>query len=168
MPSHSGTFGTRAACYSPRPGDEAPHLTALALLPLVIFLLTLAFRRRRFAHCAVLVVLIVVMTLATDFAPIEIMMAALCLIAVFPRRDFGRNAITVFCIGVPAYIIVSPFLSPSLIHAIRQASAASEGGWTVGSLTGLAVSCARLDRPGMGLQRWTSDWRLYSSLYLPT
>jgi hypothetical protein len=140
--------------------DETPHLTALALLPIVILLITLAIRKRRPAYYAILVFLIVVVTLATDFAPVEVMMAAVCLIAVFPKRDFGRNAITVSCIGVLAYVIVSPFLSPSLIHAIREASAVSEGGWSIGSITGLAIVALGWIVLWLGLERWTSNWRL--------
>ena len=140
--------------------DEAPHLTALALLPLVVLLLTLAIRRRRPAYYAMLVLLIVVMTLATDFAPVEMVMVALCLIAVFPRRDYGRNAIMILAIGALAYVIVSPFLSPSLIKAIRLASAASDGGWTIGSVTGVAIVALGWIVLWMGLERWTNDWNL--------
>jgi hypothetical protein len=140
--------------------DETPHLAALALLPLLIYFLTLAIRRRRAAYYAILVFLIAVMTLATDFAPIEVMMAALCLIAVFPRRDYGRNAIMILSIGALAYVTVSPFLSPSLIQAIRQASAASEDGWSIGSLTGFAVAALGWVVLWLVLERWTSDWKL--------
>jgi hypothetical protein len=140
--------------------DEAPHLTALALLPMVILLLTLAIRRRRPAYYAILVFLIAAMTLATDFAPVEMLMVALCLVAVFPRRDYVRNAIMILAIGALAYAIVSPFLSPSLLKAIRLASAASEGGWTIGSVTGVAIAALGWIALWMGLERWTNDWKL--------
>jgi hypothetical protein len=140
--------------------DETPHLTALAILPLVVLLLTLAIRRRRAVYYLILVILIAVMTLATDFAPVEVMMATFCLIAVFPKREYGRNAITILLIGALAYAIVSPFLSPSLIQAIRQASAISESGWAIGSVTGLAVVALGWVVLWLGLERWISDWRL--------
>jgi len=140
--------------------DETPHLAALALLPMLILFLTLAIRRRRTAYYAMLVLLIAVMTLATDFAPVEVIMAAFCLIAVFPRRDFARNAIMIVFAGLVAYFLVCPFLSPSLIQAIRQASAVSESGWSIGSMTGLAIAALGWVLLWQGLRRWIGDWRL--------
>jgi hypothetical protein len=140
--------------------DDTPHLTALALLPMVILFLTLALQKRRPAYYAILVGLIALMALASDFAPIEVITAAVCLIAVFPRQDYVRNTALILAIGLFAYSIVAPFLSPSLLVAIRRASANAEGGWTAGSLTALAIVILGWIVLWRVLQRWTTDWSL--------
>ena len=140
--------------------DDTPHLTAIALLPMVILFLTLAIRKRRPAYYVILVLLIALMALASDFAPIEVMIAAVCLIAVLPSQDYGRNAVLIISIGLFAYAIVAPFLSPSMLLAIRKASANAEGGWTAGSLTALAIVMLGWIILWRALQRWTTDWRL--------
>jgi hypothetical protein len=87
--------------------DDTPHLAALALLPLTILFLVLSIRRRRAPYYAVLVLLIAGMALATDFGPIEVLIAAMCLIPVFPRKDYGRNTALVISIGLIAYAIIA-------------------------------------------------------------
>ena len=140
--------------------DDTPHLTALALLPMVILFLALAVRKRRPVYYVFLVVLIALMALASDFAPIEVMTAAVCLIAVFPRQDYVRNTALFLAIGLFAYAIVAPFLSPSLLVAIRRASSNAEGGWTAGSLTALAIVILGWIVLWRALQCWTTDWSL--------
>jgi hypothetical protein len=140
--------------------DDTPHLTAIALLPMVILFLTLAIRKRRPTYYVILVLLIALMALASDFAAIEVLTAAVCMIAVFPRKDYASNALLVIAIGLVAYAIVAPFLSPSMLLAIRKASANAEGGWTAGSLTALAIVMLGWIVLWRALQRWTTDWRL--------
>jgi hypothetical protein len=140
--------------------DDTPHLTAIALLPMVILFLTLAIRKRRPAYYVILVLLIALMALASDFAPIEVLTVAFCMIAVLPSQDYGRNTVLVISIGLFAYAIVAPFLSPSMLLAIRKASANAEGGWTAGSLTALAIVMLGWIVLWRALQHWTTDWRL--------
>jgi len=140
--------------------DDTPHLTALALLPMVILFLAFAIRRRRPAYYAILVLLIALMALASDFAPIEVITAAVCIIAVFPPRDYGRNTMLIVSIGLFAYAIVAPFLPPSMLLAIRRASSNAEGGWTAGSVTALALVLVGWVVLWQVLPHWTTDWRL--------
>jgi hypothetical protein len=140
--------------------DDTPHLTAMALLPLVILFLTLAIRSRRLIHYIVLTLLIAIMALASDFGPIDLIISAFCLIAVFPQKDYARNALLVISSGLAAYAIVSPFLPPSLLLAIRRAAASSEGGFTPGSVTALAVVTLGWIILWRALNRWTTDWNL--------
>ncbi len=130
--------------------DDTPHMAAMALLPLVILFLVLSIRRRGFIYAAITILLIALMALASDFAPVEVIMASLCVIAVFPRKDYVRNAGVVLAVGLTAYAIVSPFLSPSMLLAIRRASASHEGGSTLGSLIALAILTVG----------WTVLWRI--------
>jgi hypothetical protein len=140
--------------------DDTPHLAALALLPLTILFLVLSIRRRRAPYYAVLVLLIAGMALATDFGPIEVLIAAMCLIPVFPRKDYGRNTALVISIGLIAYAIIAAFLPPSMLLAIHRASANAEGGWTAGSLTALAIVTLGWIVLWRVLDHWTTDWNL--------
>jgi len=140
--------------------DDTPHLAAMALLPLVILFLSLTIRSRRLIHYIVLTLLIAIMALASDFGPIDLIISAFCLIAVFPQKDYARNALLVISSGLVAYAIVSPFLPPSLLLAIRRASASSEGGFTPGSVTALAMVTLGWIILWRALNRWTTDWNL--------
>ena len=140
--------------------DDTPHLAALALLPLTILFLVLSIRRRRAPYYAVLVLLIAGMALATDFGPTEVLIAAVCLIPVFPRKDYGRNTALVISIGLLAYAIIAPFLPPSMLLAIHRASANAEGGLTAGSLTALAIVTLGWIVLWRVLDHWTTDWKL--------
>ena len=140
--------------------DDTPHLAALALLPLAILFLALSIQRRRAPYYAILVLLIAVMALASDFGPVEVTIGAICLIAVFPRKNYGRNAVLVISIGVIAYAIIAPFLPPSLLRAIHRASVNAEGGWTAGSVTALAIATLGWIILWRGLGRWTTNWQL--------
>jgi hypothetical protein len=140
--------------------DDTPHLAALALLPLAILFLALAIRRRRLIYYAILVLLIALMALASDFGPVEVVLAALCLIAVLPRREYGRNALLTISAGLFAYALVAPFLPPSMLLAIRRASINAEGGWTMGSVTALAIVVLGWTILWLALEWWDTDWRL--------
>jgi hypothetical protein len=140
--------------------DDTPHLAALALLPLAILFLALLIRSRRISYYSILVVLIALMALASDFGPVEVVLAGVCLIAVFPRRDYGRNAALLILAGAAAYAIVAPFLPPSMLMAIRRASANAEGGWTMGSFTAVAIVALGWIVLWRLLDRWNTDWAL--------
>ena len=140
--------------------DDTPHLAALALLPLTILFLVLSIRRRRASYYAILVLLIALMALASDFGPIEVIIGAVCLISVFPRKDYGRNITIIISGGLLAYAIISQFLAPSMLLAIHRASANAEGGWTAGSFTALAIVALGWIVLWRVLDQWTTDWSL--------
>jgi len=140
--------------------DDTPHLAALSLLPLVILFLAHSIRSRRITYYAILVLLIAVMALASDFGPIEVIVGALCLISVFPRKDYGRNVVIIISGGLLAYAIIAPFLPPSMLLAIHRASANAEGGWNAGSLTALAIVTLGWIILWRVIERWTADWKL--------
>jgi hypothetical protein len=137
--------------------DEAPHMAALAILPLVILFLSLSLRTRRPAYYAATTLAIAACALASDFGPVLTAMASLCLLFVLRRRDVVRNLLTTAAIGLFAYAICSPFLSPTGIAAIRAASASF---WNAGSFTALAIVAAGWALLWQYLPRWTTDWRL--------
>jgi hypothetical protein len=141
--------------------DETPHVTALVFLPLAILFLSLSIQKRRVIFYAAAAVSIALMTLASAFGPSMAAMAALCLLFVLRREDYKRNIVLTILIGAFAYAIASPFLSPSLVKAIRAASANSvEGEWSMGTPTAIAMIAVGWVILWRYLPRWTADWRL--------
>ena len=122
--------------------DEGPHFAAVALLPLVIFSLARAMETRRMGWYAAAAVSMAGAALASAFGPVMILLAAVCLVAALGHGDWRRNAGAVAVCGAWAWAIAAPFLAPSLIHAIRDAAAASseDERWSVGSITALAIA----------------------------
>ena len=140
--------------------DETPHLAALALLPVMILLLVVSLERRRPVYYAATALTVALMTLASDFGPVMFLMAALCLLVVLPRADVRRHIAITVGIGAAGYAVASPFLSPSLIAAIRQAAEDGGEGWSMGSLTALVIAAAGWILLWHYLRRWTKDLRL--------
>ncbi|MEO7143259.1 MAG: hypothetical protein ABI165_07110 [Bryobacteraceae bacterium] len=139
--------------------DDLPHLVAVALLPLAILFLTLAIRKRGLIYCGAAALLIAAMALASPFGPVIAGMAALCLLFVFRREVYRRNFAIVLGIGAFAYAIAAPFLSPSLIEAIRAASTnKGEEGWTLGSVTALAMVWVGWVILWRYLRKWSGEW----------
>jgi len=112
--------------------DDTPHVAALALLPLVILFLAASFRHRRLMYYIPAVVLIALMAASSEFGPIEVAMAAFCLLFAF-REDWGRNAAITAALGALAYALVAPFLTPSQLSAIGGAAASGkDAGFAIG------------------------------------
>jgi hypothetical protein len=140
--------------------DETPHMTAVAVLPLVILFLSLSFRKHRLIYYAAAALAIAICSLASDFGPVITAMASLCLLFVLRRQNFLRNLLVTAGIGLFSYAICCPFLSPSNILAIRRASANGDGGsWNAGAFTALAIVAAGWALLWRYLPRWTVDWR---------
>ncbi len=142
--------------------DETPHMTALVLLPLAILFLSLAIRTRRFVYCAASVAAISVASLASDFGPITVAMAAFCLLFVLHRERWKVNLFLIACIGALAWAICAPYYSPAILHAVVVAAGGvhGDGGWTTGSLTALAIVAVGWVVILRYLRRWTEHWQL--------
>ncbi len=141
--------------------DDTPHMAALTFLPLAILFLARSLETRRAVYYAGAALCIGLAALASAFGPVMVALAAACLVFVQPRRDRPGGALLVAGIGAWGWAIAAPFLSPSLMRAIREASAASDGeGWTLGSVTAVAVVIFVWAVFWQLLRRWTDDWRL--------
>ncbi len=141
--------------------DDAPHLSALVLLPLVILFLSLALRKRKTPYYLVTIALIALSATASTFGPVIITLAAFCLLSALPRDQFWRNLWTTVGIGLAAYAISSPWLSPSLMRAIPRASSSRQSDqWTVESFTALALIAVGWVLLRRYLPRWTRNWQL--------
>jgi hypothetical protein len=141
--------------------DDTPHLIALAFLPLSILFLSLSIRKRQFRYYAAAVISISAATMASAFGPITVAMAAMCLLFVLERETFARNLAITVGIGAFSYAMSAAFLPPSLIRAMRAAAASrGESGFTIGSLTALAIVTLGWTVLWYFLPRWTTDWRM--------
>jgi len=140
--------------------DDLPHLTALALLPLVILFLYLSIEKRRFIYYAATAVVIALATSASLFGPPMIAAAALCLVFALPRKDFKRSLILIVLIGVYGLALSLPFLPPPLILAVHKASQYVEGGWTLGSVAALAIVIMGCVIVWRFILRPVGDWRI--------
>jgi hypothetical protein len=141
--------------------DETPHLAGLAVVPIVILFLVLALQKRRLAVCAGAAALIALASLASPFAPITIAAAGGSLLCVLRREEWLSNLALTVGIGVFGWALAAPFYSPSLIRAIRRASAASpEGRWTLGTLTAVALVVLGWSILWHYLPRWNHPWQV--------
>jgi hypothetical protein len=141
--------------------DDTPHAAALTLLPLAILFLARSIEKRRPIYYAATAACMAGCGLASAFGPVMVAMAAVCLLSVLRREHWRGDLLLTIGLGAWGWAIAAPFLSPSLLAAIREANAAGSGdGWTLSSLTALAftiLGCAVL---WQYLPRWTSDWRV--------
>jgi hypothetical protein len=141
--------------------DDTPHLAALAFLPLVILFLARSIETRRRSYCAAAALCVALAALASAFGPVMVVLAATCLLFVQRREDWPGSALLTARIGAWGWAIAAPFLSPSLMRAIREASASGDGeGWTLGSVTVIAVAIFVWAVLWQFLRRWTKDWRI--------
>src|SRR5262245_15250369 len=106
--------------------DETPHFAALTFLPLVILCLSLSIQKRRLTYYAASAVSIALAALASAFGPIMIAMSALCLLSVLRREDYRSNIAITAAIGAFAYALSAPYVSPSILLAMRDSSVSSE------------------------------------------
>ncbi len=141
--------------------DDTPHCVALALLPLIVLFLVRAIETRRVIYSAAAAASIAAAALASAFGPVMIVMAAVCLLSVQQTQQWRRNVLLVAGIGFWGYAIASPFLSPSLLWVIREASAVSqEEGWSIGSFSALACTVLGFVVIWQLSRRLTRDWRI--------
>ena len=146
--------------------DDMPHFAALALLPVAILFLVASLERRRLRWYIPTVLLIALMALASEFGPVEIIMAAICLLFVFHREALWRNIAITVALGACAYAVVLPFLSPSLLRAISRASEdGRQPGFNISSFTALAIVAVGWVVIAQYLPRWTMDWKLQFLAY---
>jgi hypothetical protein len=141
--------------------DDTPHVAALMLLPLVILFLARSLETRRPIYFAAAAASIGGAALASAFGPVMVVLAAICLLLVVRREDWPVNLLLTAMIGFWGWAIAAPFLSPSLMSAIREANATQEDGWSLGSATALAFTILGGAVVHHVATRYSKDWRLH-------
>jgi hypothetical protein len=128
--------------------DDLPHHTAMLFFPLAVLALWRSFETRRPGWKVAAVGLCALTTLASVFGATALGLAVVCILIALPREQFRANLRLAAALGGTAYLIVSPFLPPSLIATIRSNQQRFvEDRWSAGSLIALgivAAGCAAL------------------------
>ncbi|MGH9722716.1 MAG: hypothetical protein ACRD8O_21105, partial [Bryobacteraceae bacterium] len=134
--------------------DEAPHLAALALASIAIACLHHAFETRKRVWMAVAGALMAAAVLTNTFG-VTILAITLPLWALAFGETSQRLALAA-SISIPAYLVASPWLPPSLLHALRvNANAYPESAWSARSWLGILAVVA-----ACGFVLWLSRrWR---------
>jgi hypothetical protein len=147
--------------------DDTPHCTALLLLPLIILFLARSIETRRWVYYAASAATIAAAALASAFGPVMTFIAAVCLLFTLKREQWRSNLMLVAGLGAWGYAIASPFLSPSLMLAIRDASDVMPNErWSIGSFSALAFTVLGFVIVLYLVRRFTSDWRVqFASLF---
>ncbi|MDQ6675705.1 MAG: hypothetical protein M3Z09_00245 [Acidobacteriota bacterium] len=95
---------------------DGPHLAALALVPLAIYCVDLAFERRRPLYYGLAALSIAAVVLINWLGAFALAALLLCYLAAGrPWRDWLTTAV----LGIAAYLLVSPVMPPSLIRTIQ-------------------------------------------------
>jgi hypothetical protein len=140
--------------------DDTPHLTAIALLPVVILFLSLSLRKRELRYYSAASVLIALAALASAFGPVIVAMAAVCFLFV-QREELAKKLVITALIGAFSLAMIAAFYPPSLLKAVSAPSKTHfEPGWTIGSLAAIAIVILGWTILWPFLRRITSDWKL--------
>ncbi len=121
---------------------DAPHMVALALLPVAVALFSRALTTRNVKWQLLAAGSSACVVLSNAFGIVMLPVALVCWLMAFPLRPWWRAPVTVAAIGILTYCWISPWLSPSMIRAIH-ANAATTGGdfrYTGRTLVALAVA----------------------------
>ncbi len=97
---------------------EGPHTTILSVLPLALLLTYLAITTRKYLWCLAAALAFASLVLVNAFGAVDLAVGCACLILALGVKQIPRAALLTGAIGLAAYLWISPFLPPSLIHTI--------------------------------------------------
>lgn len=113
---------------------EGPHTTVLATLPIALLLTYLALKRRKYIWYAGAGIAMAFVTLVNAFGAVDLAIGCACLILAMQAKEMARAALTTAGIALAAYLLASPFLTPTLIRTIVTNSQTVGGDFRVGHL----------------------------------
>ena len=127
--------------------DETPHVAALTMLPLVLLFTERALRTRRRRYFVGAGICMGLAVLANAFGATMLIIGLACLLYALGRERWFGNVAAVGFTGVLAWLVVSPYMPPSLISTIRyNAHVHGDSGWDAGAFTGACVRDTRVHR----------------------
>ncbi len=121
---------------------EAPHTLALALLPVAIVCFSYALTTRAVKWKILAGVLSAAVALSNAFGVVVLAVALLCWLLAFRPQPWWRAPLVVAAIGVVSYGWTAPWLSSSMIRAIRtNPTAGGDFRYQAASWIALAILC---------------------------
>jgi hypothetical protein len=99
--------------------DDLPHMTALALVPPAVLLLGRALESRRFLHHGLAGALLTCMMLANMFGLVLGALVAVTVPLAIEPRFRPALLLRSAMLSAAAYVVVSPWLPPSLLRTVR-------------------------------------------------
>ncbi|MGA3018029.1 MAG: hypothetical protein ABSF62_12990 [Bryobacteraceae bacterium] len=152
---------------------EAPHLAALALLAVAVVCFSRALTTRQVKWQLLAGGMSAAVVLSNAFGIVMLPVALVCWLMAFPLRPWWRAPLTVAAIGILTYCWISPWLSPSMIRAIRANAPTTGGDFRYTERTWIALALVAggflLLWLGMRLFRASSHLRFFLLLgYVPT
>lgn len=120
---------------------ESPHTTALALLPVAVVCFSRALTTTGVKWKILAGITAASVVLSSVFGIVVLSAALLCWLLAFPSRPWWKAPSTVAAIGIVTYCWISPWLSPSMIRAIRANAPTTAGDfrYTTASWIALAI-----------------------------
>ncbi|MBZ5603715.1 MAG: hypothetical protein LAO79_15550 [Acidobacteriia bacterium] len=122
--------------------DETPHLFALGLVPLLALFLIRSFETRRRVFYWASGATMAAMVLASAFGTTLIAITVTCLLVAYRRELWATHLRLTLIIGTLAYLVISPYLPPSVFFLIRHNAVAPAGldhAWSVSSYTAISA-----------------------------
>jgi len=113
---------------------EGPHTTALSILPLALLFVYLALTTRKYLWCAAAAAALAWVTLVNPFGAVDLAFGCACLILALPWREIPRASLFALGITAAAYLLASPFLTPSLLRTMVADSQKVGGDFNSGGL----------------------------------
>ena len=141
---------------------EAPHTVALALLPVAVVCFSRALTTRQVKWQLLAGGMGACVVLSNAFGMVMLPVALVCWLMAFPLRSWWRAPLTVAAIGILTYCWISPWLSPSMIRAMRANSATTGGDFRYTARTWIALALAA----GGFLLLWLAMRRFRASPHL--
>jgi hypothetical protein len=120
--------------------DDLPHHAAVCFLPLALLFIWRAIEKRLPRDYVLAILFIALTVLPSVFGATALCLGVVCMLLVLPRKDLAANLSLLVVLAFIAYLVVSPFLPPSLIATIRSNQQNfPEDRWSAGSFTALSV-----------------------------
>ncbi len=115
---------------------EGPHNAALSVLPLVLLLTYWAITKRKYIWCAAAGISFAFVVLVNFFGIIDLAVGCGCLILAMKvsRKESAKAAALVCGIAMAAWLLASPFLTPTLLGTVMKDSQSVEGDYNSGGL----------------------------------
>ena len=139
--------------------DDLPHLTSLTLMPLAVWFLVRALKSGRLFDYVLTAFAMAGMMLANMFGAILVGLVVLTVPLALDRRLWPPLLLRAALTGAAAYVVVSPWVPPSLLMTIRAiGSRNGENAWSIQSAVALGIVAVSLWAVWWLSARYTMEW----------